>query len=400
MNKILKFFKKITRMETMKSLFIPILITLFLSACSGNQPQGDADLIRQQISEYNQQINELTQKIDDLERQLEDLGETPNNLTRIRVEVQQLQAVPFNHYFSTNASVEAVKAARISPETSGQIKQIAVQKGQRVNAGQVVARLNTSVMENSIQELQTALQLAQTVYQRQKGLWEQQIGSEIQYLEAQNNYQALQTRLKTLESQLEMAVMKAPFNGIVDEIFLKEGELAMPGLAVMQMVNLESLYINADISETYLPAVNTKDQVILRFPAFPGYEEKVNIFRLGHVINPENRTFRLQLKINNPGERFKPNMVANVGVRVFAATNALVVPSILIRQDNQGYFVFVARADEENEFTAHKVYIERGRDSEGNTMIQNGLQEGDLIITQGYNQVNQGALISFNNNHN
>ncbi|MFO7755579.1 MAG: hypothetical protein R6V34_06325, partial [Bacteroidales bacterium] len=113
--------------------------------------------------------------------------------------------------------------------------------------------MNTSVIENNISEIKTSLQLAQTVYNRQKRLWEQEIGSEIQYLEAKNNYESLQSRLKSLESQLDMAVMHAPIEGIVDDIFSKEGELAMPGNAVIQIINLDNIYINADVSESFLP---------------------------------------------------------------------------------------------------------------------------------------------------
>ena len=365
-----------------------------LAACNNNDQEDDTQVIRQKITEYNEQIVGLNRKVSELERQLESLGEIPQNRIRTSVTVKEITPGPFDHFFKVNASVEAVQHAMISPETNGQIKEISVEKGQRVRRGQVLARLNTSVIENNISEAKTSLQLAQTVYNRQKRLWEQEIGSEIQYLEARNNYESLKARIESLESQLNLAVMRAPFDGVVDEIFTREGELAMPGTMVMQVINLNMLYINADVSESFLPIIDPSDRVILRFPAFPDYKEHVGIHRMGNVINPENRTFRLQLKISNPGERFKPNMVASMSIRSFSTEEALVIPSILIKQDIQGHYVFVARENEEGDLIADKVYIERGLSGEGQTMIKSGLQDGDLLINQGHNRVNDGTLIS------
>ncbi|MFW5663597.1 MAG: efflux RND transporter periplasmic adaptor subunit [bacterium] len=373
-------------------IFTAIILSLGVASCQ-EEEKDDADVIREKISGYNEQIVELNQKVSELERDLEALGETTQNRVRTPVTLTELEQEPFDHYVRINGQVEAVQEAMISPETNGQINKIVVDKGQHVQEGQVLVRLNVSVIENNIAEVKTSLQLAETVYNRQKSLWEQEIGSEIQYLEAKNNYESLQSRLKSLESQKEMAVLRAPFNGIVDEIFAKEGELAMPGSRVMQLVNLNQLYINADVSETFLPVIEPDDRVILRFDAFPEYEERVPIHRLGNVINPENRTFRLQLRINNPNNRFKPNMMANMGIRTFSTEEALVIPSIYIKQDVQGYFVYIATENDEGNLIASKEYIERGRSGEGKTMIDSGLEPGDRIINQGHNKVSDGTLI-------
>ncbi len=383
------------RIPKILSLSAFIMAAIFITACNNNENEnGDVQSIRQQISEYNQQIVEMSQKVSELERKLEELGEVPQNRIRTPVTVTEITPQPFDHYFKVNASVEAIQEAMISPEINGQIREISVRKGERVRSGQILARLNTSVIENNIAEVKTSLQLAQTVYNRQKSLWEQEIGSEIQYLEARNNYESLQSRLKSLESQLDMAIMRAPFDGVIDEIFAKEGELAMPGSMVMQILNLRNLYINADVSESFLPLIDPSDKVILRFSAYPDYEEEVPVHRMGNVINPENRTFRLQLRINNLEEKFKPNMVATMSIKSYTADDALVVPSILIKQDTQGHYLYVADENDEGDLIAQKVYIERGLSGEGRTMIKSGVKEGDLLINQGHNRINDGALVA------
>ncbi len=359
--------------------------------CSGSEEETP-EAIRQQISQYSAQINELTMKINELEQLLVNMGERPQSRNQIPVTLMELQKNDFKQFFQAAAAVEAIQTAIISPETSGQMKELLVKKGQHVKTGQVVARLNTSVIAGNISELETSLALARTVYNRQKNLWDQQIGSEIQYLEARNNLESLETRLKTLQSQLEMAVMRAPFDGIVDDIFIKEGELAMPGTRVMLLLNLHKLYINADVSESHLGAIRQGDPVILRFPSYPGFEASVPINRIGNTINPENRTFRVQLQIDNQEERFKPNMMANISINILTMENVISIPSMLIKQDLQGHYVYVAR-QQNGDLLARKIYIERGADGEGITMINSGLQEGDQIINRGHNRVTDMSLI-------
>ena len=183
--------------------------------------------------------------------------------------------------------------------------------------------------------------------------------------------------------------MRAPFTGIVDEIFIKEGELASPGMAVMELVDLQDLFVNADISERYVGQVRERDTVILRFPFIQDYEARVPVHRLGNIINPDNRTFRLQLRISNPGERIKPNMVARLSVRSFSLKEVIIVPSILIKQDVQGHFLYMAR-EQNGEWYAETVYIERGEESEGKTVIESGISPGELLITDGHNRVGEG----------
>ncbi len=389
----MRIFSRIRKGYPMVYRALAVAALMVLMVSCNNGPTTDAEQIRNQITEYNEQIVDLNQKVSELERQLEELGETTQNRVRTPITVAVMEPGPFDHFFRVNASVEAIRQATISPETNGQIMEIPVEKGQQVRRGQVLAKLNTAVIENNIQEVQTSLQLAQTVYSRQKRLWEQEIGSEIQYLEAKNNYESLQSRLKTLQSQLDMSIMRAPFDGVVDEIFAKEGELAMPGTMVMHLLDLSQLFVNADVSETFIPVVNRGDQVILRFPSFPAYEERVPIHRLGNMINPENRTFRLQLRISNPDQRLKPNMMAEISIRSFSTDDALVVPSIYIKQDVQGHFIYVARENQEGDLVAQKVYVERGLAGEGLTMIASGLNAGDRLIKGGHNRVSEGTLV-------
>ena len=378
-------------------LFASLIFLVGITACNRDTEQGStADDIRQQISSYKGQINELTTEVNKLERKLLEMGEIDAVRNRIPVSVKEMDYSYFENFFKVSGSVEAVKTAMISPETSGQLQHVFVEKGEAVTRGQLIASVSTQVIENNIEELKTGLRLAETVYERQKRLWDQEIGSELQYLEARNNAESLRNRLSTLESQLELAVMRSPIDGFVDEIFLKEGELVMPGNPVMEIINLDELYINADVSEAYLPYVSRGEEVVLRFPAWPEMEMKVPVHRIGHVINPENRSFRLQLRIPNTNHRLKPNMMASISIQSYSLENALVVPTMLIGYDTQGHYVFTA-GERNGQMVSNKTYIERGPDAEGKTLVEEGLKKGDMLILQGHHRLSEGDPVRINN---
>lgn len=371
-----------------KLIFISIVI--FFAACGSNNNPENKDEIKKQITEYKKQVDELNTKIADLEKQLND--DPANNSNKIPVSVKEMKYEPFFHYFEVNGTVEAINAAFISPEINGQVLNIFVQEGERVKKGQPLLKLNSSITESSIKEVETSLELANTIYERQKRLYDKNIGSEIDYLTAKNNKEALESKLKTLHAQQDMALVKSPVNGIVDDIFIKEGEMAMPGLQTMQVVNLDNLYVDADVSEAYLTKVKKGDMVLLEFPSYPDIKMKVPVHRIGNVVKTANRTFTVQLKIKNKNEVIKPNVLAIIKINDFSAESSLLVPSLVIKQDLKGSYVYVVQKHSNN-ITSMKRYVKTGMSYGDETIITEGLHEGDKVIVNGYNQVSDGAEV-------
>lgn len=371
----------------MKKLIFIITLGI-LAACSSKVDNpGNTEDIKNQIAEYKKQVIELNKKIKKLEKELQS---TPDETIKgTPVSVKQLNSEEFNHYIEVNGVVEAINTAYISPEINGQVKKIYVKEGQHVKKGQLLIKINSSVTESSLKEIETSLELAKTVYIKQKQLWDKNIGSEIDYLRAKNNKEALESKLETLQAQLDMAMIKAPIDGIVDELMVKEGELAIPGMQMLQLVNLSTLYVNADVSEAYITKVKKGEMVLLEFPSYPDIVMKVPVYRIGNTVKSANRTFKVQLKIKNKNNQIKPNVLARIKINDFTAENALLVPSLIIKQDLKGSYVYIA--DDDN--LARKVYVETGLSYLGSTVITNGLSAGDKVIVKGYNQVSDGSKV-------
>ncbi len=367
----------------MKKIIISIILTGFMIACSSSKK----DEIKSKINANRQTIKDLKKENLQLEKQLKDIAGDSVKF-KLPVVVQSVNKQLFKHYIQANGLLEAVQSANISPEVPAQIKKIHVEEGQRVSKGQLLVSLNSSTLSNAIREIEANLELAKDVYTKQKSLWDQNIGSEIEYLQAKTNKDALESALKTQKAQLELYNIKAPFNGIVDNVISKEGELSAPGAIILQLVNLKRMKINAEVSEAFIPSVSKGDTVELTFSTYPDLVVKAPVSRTGNIIHPQNRTFNVQVVLNNIDEVLKPNMMASIKINDYKVDNALVVPSAIIKNDITGRFLFIEKYNE-----AKKVYVESGRSYQDETVILKGLNEGDKVIVEGYNTVSNGSLV-------
>lgn len=370
----------------MKTLTI-FFTVLLLTACGMSKD----DLLKKKIESKKGKIVKLEKAIKKLEKQIIDTATTYSTLA---VEVKEIQPEIFRHFITVFGNVEANQYAKISPEMNGQITRLHVEEGQKVNKGRLLVSLNTDATESSINEVKTNLDLAVTTYEKVKSLWDQGIGSEIQFLQAKAQKESAEARLNMLEAQLRMSQVRAPFDGLVDKIYLKVGDIASPMTPVIEFVNLQKLTIKADVSESFLEFVHAGEPVELTFSSLSEHIVNAKIARASKIINPTNRSFQIEVNINNFDEKIRPNMVTSVKINDFTSSDAYIVPSIVIKRDISGDYLYVAKQNEKGLLTASKKYIKRGKTYEGITMITEGLEKGDRVITAGYNLVSSGTFVA------
>jgi len=190
-----------------------------------------------------------------------------------------------------------------------------------------------------------------------------------------------------------LSIIKSPIDGIVDNSPSKIGELAMPGQLLMQIVNLSEFNLNTEVSESYLPYLKKGDMVKINLLAYNNETINTEINNISNIINPENRSFKVKMKVSNKNGLIKPNMLAQAQFKDFESLDAIIVPSIIIKNDFNGSYLFIVEKNG-SEHKAKKVYVETGRSRDGQTMITKGLQIDDLVIVNGYNQVVEGSLVS------
>lgn len=310
------------------------------------------------------------------------------------VTLKESEQKRFEHFFKVYGTVQTDNMAMINAETQGKIESIWIEEGTKVSKGQKLAQINADVIRRSIAELENRLELAQTVFERQERLWNQNIGSEIQYLQAKNDRDAIKKSLQTAQEQLAITTITAPFNGVIDEVFPKEGEYTAPGAPFFRLVNLEKVYIKADISENYLGKIKEGDSVIVEVPNVKDATFQTSISRIGDFINPDNRTFKIKLELKNTSNILKPNMLAEISIRDYQNDSAVVIPENLILQGAQNeYFVYTLNTTSENTGVAQKAQLEIGKSYNNEVEILKGLPANTMVIDKGARSIQNGEVV-------
>jgi RND family efflux transporter MFP subunit len=352
---------------------------------------NDLKLIKKITMQKNRIVG-MEQKITALENQMT----ARNQKLLIPVEVKDIQPELFNHYIVTYGDVEAKNYALISPEMGGRIEKIYVSNGDYVNKGHLLVSLNTAAIDKQIEGLKGSLELATKTFSKLDTLYKQNIGSEIEYLTAKNTKDNLESQMESLQAQKRMAQIRAPFDGIVDKIFSKEGEIAGPSFPVIEFVNLKKLVIKAKVSESHINNVFKGETVEIRFNSLPGHIVKAQISQVSKVINTKSRTFGIEMEIDNPGDKIKPNMVSAIMISDLVVKDAFVVPSLAIRKDITGNFVYVVNNVNGANMVGKK-YITTGLSYDDKTLVTNGLGARDRVIIKGFHLVSAGVEVNLIN---
>lgn len=376
------------------SVTLALFSLLLLSACGGGENGELADK-KLQLQAHKKELKALQDQIDALEKEIasEDPAFASQNRKTTLVTTIPVANKTFEHFIEVRGSVTSRKNITISAEAPAMINNVQVVEGESVNQGQLLLSQNAETIQRNIEELQTSLELAETRYDRQKNLWDQNIGTELQYLETKNSVESLKTRIASLQSQLRNYIIRAPFSGTVDEVFVREGEMAQPGVPLMRLVSLTNMFIEADISETFLGDFNKGDSVNVFFPSIDKSVRSA-ISSVGQVINENNRTFKIEVKLPDDVKLLRPNLLAVLRIKDFSQPNAKIIPTNLILEDNTGDYVYTAEdADDGTGKIAVKKHIERGQTYKNQTVVTEGLEGNEALIDKGFREVAEGVRI-------
>ena len=356
------------------------LIGISLMLCCGKTSKQSASLL-----ELNSNKRDLIQQIDSLSSLLKsvelNISKLDTNKRLTRVTALKSEEKMFQHFIEVQGSVEADQSVELYPESSGNITKIFVREGQSISKGRPLVQIDNSILESSKVELQTQLDLAATTFERQKRLWNQNIGSEIQYLQAKAKKEGLENSLESLKSQAKKLKITAPFSGTVDEVFAKTGGLANPMFPALRLINLDQIHVESEVTETYLKYIKKGTEVELYFPSI---DKKINtkVDQVGNYINPNNRSFKVRMNVNNTDGTLKANLLADVKISDFKEVG-IIIPSNLIQKDRMNKpFVYTLVKDDKF-FRVKKSYILEKMSYENESFISEGLEADALIVDKG-----------------
>lgn len=374
-------------MKTLSKTLVLAVLVIFAAACGNTVDK------KSQLASMIKERDALNVKIKTLEEELK-VGDSTAEKKMTNVLVTLAEVAEFNHYLEVQGKVDGEDNIAVSAQMPGVLTSVFVKEGDAVRKGQVLAQIDNSVLKQQVESLKTQLSFATNLYNKQKSLWDKQIGSEVQFLTAKNTKESLESNLATLNDQLEMTKIKSPINGTVEEVNLKVGQMASPGLPAVRVVNFSTVKIIAEIAEAYAPSIKPGNNVLVLFPDFKT-EVEGKIHFTSKYINPINRTFQTEIRLGPGKVDYRANMIAVVKINDYKNPSAFVIPVSLVKESSTGKYIYLAVENKGN-LTARRQIVTVGNTYNGMAEITGGLKAGDKIISTGYNDLMDGQLVKVN----
>lgn len=374
-----------------------IFTALFMLAACRETEQKDLEAKKKKLADYKAQLKDVTGKIDELEKDIAKLDTSYKIEQKSKpVEVTELKKQDFKHYIEVQGNVDAEENITALNQQPGIVTAIYVKVGDRVAKGKLLAITETTAtIEDQIKSTESQVALANTAYEKQKNLWEQKIGSEIQFLQAKTQKESAEKGLDALKKQLEMTKIIAPIDGMVDMVNLRVGDMAAPSAAMpgIRIINDKSLKVKAKLADSDFGKIKEDDRVEIEFPDIHKTIEATVSF-VSRTIDPRSRTFMVEVKLSNDRNEYAANMIAKLRINDALLKNVLLVPSNVVQKSISGSYVLVAESGKGMKMAGKKM-IKTGPEYGGRTVVTEGLNEGDKVITFGYSEVVDGQRIEF-----
>lgn len=369
-----------------------IATSLLLIACG---EKSTDDLIKDKnITELKNRKATIQAELEKIDAALLKGNKAPES--EALVSVLTIKDTVFNHYLEIQGNVNTKENILVQPEFSGTLTALNVKAGQRVSKGQILGKVDDAGMSQQLASIENQYALAKTTFERQKNLWDKKIGSEIQFLQAQAQMISAQKSVAQMRAQVAKTVIRAPFSGTIDEVFVERGQVVAPSpQGLMRIVNLSNMYVSTTVPETYIGKLKV-GTVVDVFLTSLGKTYKGKVRQVANFINPSNRSFGIEVSVPNPDNLLRPNQVAKLKIIDYTVNNAIIVPTNVVQEDGEhNKFVFIATNVSGKKGVAKKVLVKVGKSSDNVTEILSGLSANDVIVTEGANNIADGMKLNF-----
>ena len=382
------------------------VLVLLLAACGSSSKNENASLTDKKAE---------LQKLKDQQKKLEDdIAKIDTAAAKAEkaklVTLAPIAPETFTHYIDLQGKIESQNISYIAPRngTGGVVKAVYVKRGDKVRKGQPLLKLDDAIArqslitaEQGLETIKTQLAYAQNLYQRQKNLWDQQIGTEVQLINAKNQVQAAENQLKSAQEQLKITKEQLSFttvvsdvDGTAEKVDVRVGEMftgVLGAAAQIIIVNNSNLKATAQIPENYLGKVKPGSKVKITLPDINKTID-ATVTAAGTAIDAINRSFYMEAKV--PADKdLRPNQIAIVRIQDYSVGNTITVPVNTIQSDEKGKFVMTA-VKENGKTIARKKPVVIGQFYGDKMEIKSGLQTGDVVVTDGFQSLYEGQLLT------
>jgi RND family efflux transporter MFP subunit len=314
----------------------------------------------------------------------------------INVSTERVQPQEFVNYLSLVGTVKSGQDIRVSAEVTGLVERLSVQKGQRFKKGDLILKIDDSSLRQELEIATASAETAQENYERTKSLWESdRIGSEFAVITAANASRQAQANKELLEIRLQKSSIIAQFDGILEDVYVEQGEIAAAGSPLVRLIESGRMHIESGVPARYAGLIGVGDPIEISFEMLNNRTYTSKVSRVGSAIDPSVRTFRIEADLQ-ASSVYKVDMIATIRLQTETFADAIVLNQEFVQRDENGYRVFVV-SDVDGKKRATATRVELGPIFNNRVVITSGLEPGDEVITRGSVFVENNILLNIQN---
>jgi membrane fusion protein (multidrug efflux system) len=297
---------------------------------------------------------------------------------------------PVDRLVSVVGTLAAAEETELASETEGQVIAIEADLGDRVTAGQVLARVRSDVLEAQLREAEAAFEKANADQVRAKPLRDDGVIAVQEYERVRTEQEVAKARRDRLRIEVERAAIRAPFAGSVSARLASVGDYVRPGVVVFRLVQDDPLKFRGDVPERDIPALQVGQTLRVFVDAYPGETFLGRIARVGAASDPTARSLAFEGEVPNADHRLRPGFFGRGEVVVKHDERGLAVPRSAVSTFAGVTKVFVVDGG-----VAHERQVALGSDlGDGWVEVASGLPRGVDVATSGLSRLSDGARVS------
>lgn len=309
---------------------------------------------------------------------------------RIAIETHKVEISPTNRLLKLSANIEGNKTVRLGFMVAGKINHISADEGETIRKGALLASLDPESYKIATEIAEISLAQVQDDYNRLKLLHDRNSLAESDFVKASNGLRTAKAQQNLHAKNLKDCKLYSPISGVLLKKGVEEGEIIDKGIQIFAVSDIFTVKANAAIPEMELRYAKKGSKASVYVAALDSTFEGT-ITEIGTLADPETRTFAVKISLSNPDLLIRPGMTADVQIASGESKDMLSIPvrSVLHDIDNSAY-VFVS---DEAKGQAFKRTISLGQVTGNRVEVVSGLNEGELVVTDGAHKLSNGSFI-------
>ncbi len=313
-----------------------------------------------------------------------ELEETP----AIPVEAAAVTTGDISAFFVGTATLETEDEAVVVAKTGGIVKEVLVEEGAYVKAGDPLARLDDERLALEAARAEARLEKARRDFERKTELHEKKLISTEEYETVKSEYEAQRADFNLTRLSLEYMTVRAPIGGIVSERMIKTGNMVQTNAPTFRITDFDPLLAVMHVPEREMSRLRIGQRAEVLVDALPGHVYEGHIKRISPVVDPATGTFKVTIEVQDRTKALKPGMFGRIRIVYDTHRDALLVPREAVVTEDDAEAVFVVRDSMTFRRSVHTGYADADH-----VEILEGLAAGDLVITTGQTNLRDSSKV-------